>query len=471
MSYNYFVEYTPLNATANTIAPNNLRWNGIRYIRIQWVDLTNTTRFRIVPMSYFQKLLQSNRPGVCIAKACFGLVDLVMPPDFEPMGEYLYVLDITTLRSCPYAPGHASVLGWFQEKAPVEQENGNLDVKVDLCPRTILNRVVKEAKTESNVDFLVGFETEFILLTSTEPVEAVNYHAWTTSEGFPSGHAETLALEEIADAIQNSGIELQMYHAEAAPGQYEIITGPLLPLEAADALVHTREIIRNIAVKHGLRATFAPRVYMTSAGSAAHAHISIHSSTETKPSQGLSPYESSFLAGVLDHIRALAALTLPIPASYKRVVDGTWSGGTYVHWGTENRESPIRLTNSTSPTGRRFEMRFVDATANPHLVLASILAAGHAGIKSKRTLDMKDCPGPKAAAQMSETERRALGITQRMPLSWGEARRYFEQDELVRRTFGEEFVTKYLSVNRLLACQLDLEIGESEKLARLIKFY
>lgn len=82
------------------------------------------------------------------------------------------------------------------------------------------------------------------------------------SGALPAGAVETIVLEEIASALDVGGIELQMYHAEAAPGQYEIITGPLPPLEAADAFMFTRETIVNIASKHGLRATLAPRVYM-----------------------------------------------------------------------------------------------------------------------------------------------------------------------------------------------------------------
>lgn len=105
--------------------------------------------------------------------------------------------------------------------------------------------------------------------------------------------------------------------------QYEIVTGPLLPLQAADALIHTRETIINVAVKHGLKATFAPRVYMSSPGSAAHTHISVHSlNGPQKPVDALSAVESSFLAGVLKHLPAMTAVTLPTPASYKRVMDG-----------------------------------------------------------------------------------------------------------------------------------------------------
>ena len=111
------------------------------------------------------------------------------------------------------------------------------------------------------VEFLVGFESEFILLKNTMPIEAVNPHGWCDAAAFQSGTIETQVLKEITDCLKASGVELQMYHSEAAPGQYEVITGPLPPLQAVDALVLTRDIIFNIASKHGLRATLAPRVF------------------------------------------------------------------------------------------------------------------------------------------------------------------------------------------------------------------
>jgi glutamine synthetase len=103
----------------------------------------------------------------------------------------------------------------------------------------------------------------------------VNNHGWSNSPALPSGSVEAKVLEEIADALETAGIELQMYHAEAAPGQYEVVTGPLGPLQAADALVHTRETIYNVASKHGLRATFAPRVYKDSCTSLSSIYLSI----------------------------------------------------------------------------------------------------------------------------------------------------------------------------------------------------
>jgi glutamine synthetase len=154
-------------------------------------------------------------------------------------------------------------------------------------------------------------------------------------------------------------------------------------------LIHTREIITNTASKYGLRATLAPRVYMDNCayfltvsvapaltiffsspgGSSIHTHLSVHStntsSANAQPvTEGLTSHEASFLSSLLDHIPGLTALTLPQPASYKRVGDGVWSGGTYVCWGTDNREAPIRLCNASSSRSRNFELRFVDGLAN-----------------------------------------------------------------------------------------------------------
>lgn len=99
-------------------------------------------------------------------------------------------------------------------------------------------------------------------MKSTPPeAEPISNHDWTTTASIYAGSIGAIVLEEIADALQAGGVELQMYHAEAAPGQYEIVTGPLPPLQAADALVYSREVIYNIANKHKLRATFAPRVF------------------------------------------------------------------------------------------------------------------------------------------------------------------------------------------------------------------
>ncbi|KAI4520888.1 hypothetical protein K525DRAFT_239764 [Schizophyllum commune Loenen D] len=469
--FSHGVQYTPANVAdvgLGTLKVEELKEKGISYVRVQWVDFTNIVRMRVVPLAYFLKVLESKRPGFGVAKATFGLVHLNMAPGTPAAGEYLLVPDLSTIRLCPYAPGHVSVLSWIEEKAPPP---GSDSVELDLCPRTILKRVLESAK-ESEAKFLIGVEHEFVLLKSVDPVEPINYGDWTTTGGLPSGSVEATVLQEIADSVQASGIELQLYHVEAAPGQFEVVTGPLPPLEAADAVVHTREIITQTAAKHGLRATFAPRPFMTSAGSAAHIHISVHSPKDSQKVIGqLSPYESSFLAGMLAHLPAIPALTLPTPASYKRMFDGAWSGGTYVSWGTENRECPIRLANADSLTSRRFELRCSDATANPHLALAGIVAAGLSGLKDMQPLTLKNVESPLTPATMDEGQRKVYGITQRLPLDIAQARQKLQNDELFIKLFGTEFLEKYLSVNNMLGDILTQDEDEAKALTRLVRFY
>jgi len=257
-------------------------------------------------------------------------------------------------------------------------------------------------------------------------------------------------------------------------GQYEVITGPLPPLEAADALIHTRETIANIASKHGLRATLAPRVYLDNCGSAAHTHISVHptgapSSNAPPATDDLTSHESSFLASLLAHLPALTALTLPLPASYKRMIEGVWSGGAYVCWGTDNREAPVRLCNASSPSSRNFEVKCHDGLANPYLSLAGLLGAGSVGVKEGKKLQLDNCD-IQTAAHLGEAGRKALGITQRMSLTWEESRKAFGADEVVRSVLGGELVDNYLAVNEHLAKMMDAGTEEAA-LVRLIENY
>ncbi|KAJ7678496.1 hypothetical protein B0H17DRAFT_1161305 [Mycena rosella] len=472
MDYTHGIVYTPQSVQSRATKDAHLLKNEtFSYVRIYWVDLINIRRCRMVTIEHFKALLRSNRPGVNIAKASLGLVYLTVAPGFLPMGEYLYTIDLDTLKPCPFAPGHLAVLGQFEEKTAIPGADGKLTVEVNLCPRTLLRRITERIKHVTGTEFLVGFETEFILLKSTDPVEPVNIHDFSASAGLLAGSTEATVLQEVADAIKASGIVLEMFHAEAAPGQYEVVTGPLSPMEAADALIFTREIIVQTAAKHGLHATFAPRPFANSTGSSAHVHISVHSPDEKKTAAGLSKHESSFLAAVLDHLPAIVAFTLPTHASYKRMADGVWSGGTYVCYGTENRETPIRLTNATSPASRNFEARFVDGTANPHVALAAIFAGALIGLKSMMELKIQDCPGPKSAAQMTEAERHALGIKTRLPLSVADARTCLLQDSALCEVLGADFVQSYLSVNKTLEAELTSDETESQQLTRLVKFY
>jgi glutamine synthetase len=164
----------------------------------------------------------------------------------------------------------------------------------------------------------------------------------------------------------------------------------------------------------------------------------------------LSREESSFLSGVLAHLPALAALTLPLRASYDRVVDGVGSGGTNVCWGTDNREATVRLCQATSPSSRNIEVKCVDGTANPYIVLAGILGVGSRAISEGRSLKMDDCgKDGKVAAHMTQEEKKAMGIVDKLPANLMEARKLFKVDAVLREVLGQQFVEGYLSVNKV----------------------
>ncbi|OAX30505.1 glutamine synthetase/guanido kinase, partial [Rhizopogon vinicolor AM-OR11-026] len=190
-------------------------------------------------------------------------------------------------------------------------------------------------------------------------------------------------------------------------------------------------------------------------GNGAHAHISVHPVSSEQPSAAgaqsdniLTPLERIFLAGLLEHLPAACAFTLPIRASYARMLDGIWSGGTWVAWGSDNREAPVRLCipptrfptpgqqerASSTPSGNHFEIKCIDGTSSPYLALSGLLGAGLLGIQAQAPLIEKDCT--EAAAEMSEAERDAVGVSRRLPLTWEEARGALEGDEAMKGLLG-----------------------------------
>jgi len=134
------VEYTPSTVDAGTLsdAPCTLEGQGVKFVRIHWVDLCNQLSCHILPLSYFNKVLKSSRSGVALPKTVFTLVGSTPSEGSSAEGDYLVVMDRSSFRLCGYAPGHASLFGFFEEKAPI---GGRLDVP--LCPRTNLKRILK----------------------------------------------------------------------------------------------------------------------------------------------------------------------------------------------------------------------------------------------------------------------------------------------------------------------------------------
>jgi glutamine synthetase len=416
---------------------------SVKFLRLQWLDYVTTLRLRIIPIKLALDMFHKQK-SIGITKAVLGLIHQdIMVPTFKPVGEYELIPCFEGLR-LGERDGYAIVQGEFREKDGSE---------VAIDPRSALRRIVERAQ-KHDISFLVGFELEVVFMTSSivdgahvygkEPVG--HGHAWSNASALRNSEIMNV-IEEIMTKLERSQIDLQQIHPESAPGQYEFVTGPLPPLEAVDALLATQDIIYSVAEKHSLKATFVPKPYSMACGTGAHVHMSI--SPEAK--------HPSFYAGILKHLPAIAAFTYSNAASYDRIQDSVWSGGRYVAWGTQNRETPLRKVESS-----HWEMKCMDGLANKYLALAAAIGAGLQGVLDNEPLTHKDCAADPALLDVEARKR--LGIVQQLPKDFPDALQHLDKDKILRNIIGEDLVNVYLTVKYAEMEMLDgMEIEERRK--------
>ena len=235
---------------------------------------------------------------------------------------------------------------------------------------------------------------------------------------------------------------------------------PLPIVEAIDTLVQARQVVQQIARLHKLRATLHP-VPLKGVGSGQHVHISLNSTAQSP--QDLTKIESSFFARVLEHLPSLCAFLLPNEASYTRIADNMWTSGTWVAWGTQNREVPLRRVSQG-----RWEIRCLDGFANPYLALSAVLAAGLNGVETRKQMVMKDCTTN--PAQLTEAQLEELGIAKKMPTSLEQSLQQLDEDEMLKRYLNERLINDYVVMKKAEKEMLD-EMDEKERHAWLIERY
>ncbi|KAI0490590.1 hypothetical protein F4859DRAFT_508390 [Xylaria cf. heliscus] len=402
-----------------------------KYLRIYWHDYTSLPKCRVIPID---RVRAAEKPfTITITKASLGLLpnDTTIP-GVTGTGVYTLKPDWSSLRRGP-APGHVSCQAFFHE------EDGPAS---PLCPRGILHRALRHASRTAGLTFLVGFEVEFTVLgragdddpSDKDPVFN-NGHSWSTARALASWGAEdsfATAADEILDALRAARIVVEQFHAEGAPGQFELVLAPQTPLQACDALLHARQVIEGAAARRGFRVTLHPRPFPFTLGSGSHAHISISSAR----GDDRAVYER-FYGGILAHFRAVFALTNAHPASYERMVDGLWAGGRWVTWGTHNKETPLRKCRDS-----HWEVKVMDGMANPYLAVAGLVYAGTAGA----AFTWGDCAVD--PAKLSGEERKALGIEEKFPGNLPEALVALQEDETMVELLGREFVERYVGVKK-----------------------
>ncbi|KAI1128315.1 glutamine synthetase [Nemania abortiva] len=405
-----------------------------KILRVCWHDYTSTTRCRLVPIKQVYKALESGKPlTISITKACFGLLQTdTLIPQVNGTGAYLMVPDWSTLKPGP-VDGHVSVFATFQEL------DGRAAV---LCPRTLLRKTLAKAASQ-DLTFLIGFEVEFLLLEriSDQTTEGRfrtkrhDGHAWSRASALADwGREGSLgsAADEMLTCLADAGIEIEQFHPESAPGQFEVVLGTLPPLEACDALLHARQILESVAARHGFKMTLHPKPFAGVPGSATHAHMSVSSRNGGDPDV----YES-FYAGILEHFCALIAFTYANPTSYERMVDSCWAGGRWVTWGTQNKEAPLRKCEDS-----HWELKTLDGLANPYLAIAAVLAAGIEGVRTRTPLKWKDCI--EDPAKLTKAERGVLGIDKMFPKDLHEALQALSADRELASLLEPAFVQRYI---------------------------
>jgi glutamine synthetase len=388
----YALDQTPRYSPSSAIQPSTpsaalqgfIRRNpDIQFVWMQWVDYTATVRTRMFPMHEFAKIARKER-RIGISLAVFWMVqDDSMAPEGSTTGQFYMEPDLSSLCRNVGSPSttSASVMTFWRSEVGSPLEG---------CPRSTLQNLVTRFQAEHGVSLTFGFEIETVFLkpvhtsphTTTTYIPAVSNHSW--SRLTPESQTLLPLVEQIVHALAAINIPLEQFHPESSPSQFEFVLPPAPPLQAVDTLLHARAVISSLAASHGLRASLHPRPLASSAGSAAHAHISLSSS----PPDRARDLEPSFLAGILHHYPALTAFTLAQDASYERVKSGLWAGSEWVAWGTQNRETPVRKIGPA-----HWEVKSLDGLANMYLAMAALLAAGFLGVHGRRELTVGDCRG------------------------------------------------------------------------------
>jgi glutamine synthetase len=287
---------------------------GLKFIYIQWLDYMATIRSRIVPVKEFTRMIQE---GTRIAISQGTLQNDHLTPIANTAGQIYIEPDLRSLRVTHNKDPlpSATVLSYQRS------EDGHA---IPSDPRHALETLINGLQYNHSTTLLVGFEIEVVFLSRNPPSTTTNLfaaepyapltktHAWGTLP--PEQWLQLPFLSEILLALEEMGIEIQQFHAESGQGQYNFVMPPQPPLLAIDSLVQARQTIAQIASLHGLRATLHPKPF-EGVNTAANVNMSLH-----PPDRDM----QFFVGGVLRHLPAICAFSMPEEVSYSRVGDDSW---------------------------------------------------------------------------------------------------------------------------------------------------
>ncbi|HEK9103608.1 TPA: type I glutamate--ammonia ligase [Bacillus pseudomycoides] len=407
---------------------------NVKYIRLQFTDLLGIIKNVEIPVSQLTKALDNKM--MFDGSSIEGFVRI------EESDMYLYP-DLDTWVVFP----------WTAEKGKVARlicDIYNADgTPFEGDPRNNLKRMLKEMEALGFTEFNLGPEPEFFLFKVDEkgnPTLELNDNGGYFDLA-PMDLGENCRRDIVLE-LEEMGFEIEASHHEVAPGQHEIDFKYANALRSCDDIQTFKLVVKTIARKHGLHATFMPKPLFGVNGSGMHCNLSLFKNGENvfydqNGELQLSDDARHFIAGILNHAPAFTAVANPTVNSYKRLVPG-YEAPCYVAWSAQNRSPLVRIPASRG-ISTRVEVRSVDPAANPYLVMATLLAAGLDGIKNKLT--------PPAAVDrniyvMTKEEREEAGIVD-LPATLAQALVTLQSDEVVCGALGEHLLEHFIEAKEI----------------------
>lgn len=407
---------------------------NVKYIRLQFTDLLGVIKNVEIPVSQLTKALDNKM--MFDGSSIEGFVRI------EESDMYLYP-DLDTWVIFP----------WTAEKGKVARlicDIYNADgTPFEGDPRNNLKRVLKEMEALGFSDFNLGPEPEFFLFKVDEkgnPTLELNDNGGYFDLA-PMDLGENCRRDIVLE-LEEMGFEIEASHHEVAPGQHEIDFKYANAIRSCDDIQTFKLVVKTIARKHGLHATFMPKPLYGVNGSGMHCNLSLFKNGENvfydqNGDLQLSDDARHFIAGILKHAPAFTAVANPTVNSYKRLVPG-YEAPCYVAWSAQNRSPLVRIPASRG-ISTRVEVRSVDPAANPYLVMATLLAAGLDGIKNKLT--------PPAAVDrniyvMTKEEREEAGIVD-LPATLAQALVTLQSNEVISNALGDHLLEHFIEAKEI----------------------
>lgn len=429
-----------MNYTASEVL-SFVKENDVRFIWLNFCDLFGTQKRISIMADELESALEN---GVTFdAHAIRGFRDIVQ-------SDMVLVPDPATLMVMPWRPGPGRVIGFYCD---IKNPDGTLYA---LDSRNILRQVIARCDKMGYV-CKVGAECEFYLFKTNEDGDP------TDTPLDKGGYLDMYPLDrggdirrEICLTLEEMGIKPEISHHEQGPGQNEIIFKFSDALSSADNLQSFKTVVKTIAARNGLFASFMPKPLLDCPGSGMHVNISLVKNglnVFKNIVEGDSNVAESFIAGILARTPEITIFLNPIANSYERL--GKFEAPAYVSWSHQNRSQLIRIPAAFGEKVR-MELRSPDPSTNPYLAYALIIAAGLEGIEKGLAL-------PSAAnVDLYTADENLTRTLTPLPTSMNEAISLAEESSFVKGVIGEELLRKYLSFKKKEAEDFSEAINKAE---------